>query len=62
MFHGHEDDVDDEAEDDPQVKKRACDKTVEVLFDPPPAATTIPLQAMVDEQPAAWRTSFVVRA
>ncbi|TNN27022.1 hypothetical protein EYF80_062834 [Liparis tanakae] len=44
MLHAHEDDVDDQADDDPEVKEGARDEAVEALLEPPPAATAAPLQ------------------
>lgn len=43
MFHGCEDGANNDADDDDQVKERVRDKSV-LLFEPSPAATTVPLQ------------------
>lgn len=44
MFHGCEDGANNDADDDDQVKERVRDKGVKLLFEPSPAATTVPLQ------------------
>jgi len=56
MLHAHEEDVDDEADDDPEVKEGARDEAGEPLLEPPPAATAAPLQEDVGEDRAAART------
>lgn len=61
MLHGHEDDVDDEADDDSKVEERAHDKRAEPLFEPPPTATTVPLQEEVREGgPTRWTRPLVL--
>lgn len=60
MHHGHEVDVDDEADDDHEVKERVRDNGVEPLFEPPPTAATVPLQEEVGQDEATWRTQPLV--
>lgn len=60
MLHGHEDGVDDEAGDDPEVEERVHDEGVKSMFETAPAATTIPLQDVVGEDVTTWRTQPVV--
>lgn len=52
MVGRHVEDVEDQTDDDHQVKERVRDKGVEPLFAPAPAATTVPLE----EDEATWRT------
>lgn len=42
MLHGAEDDVDDEADGNPQVEEGVGDDGVELPFEPTPAAATVP--------------------
>lgn len=49
MLHGHEDGVKDNTNCDAKVYKRVHDNGVEPLFEPLPAATTVPLQKDVGE-------------
>lgn len=44
MFNGCDDGANNDAADDDQVKERVRDKGVKLLFEPSPAATTVPLQ------------------
>ena len=60
MFHGHEDGVEDDADSDAQVHERVHDDGVEPQFEPPPTATTIPLQEDVGEGIPTWRTWTLV--
>lgn len=60
MFHGHEDGVEDDADDDPEVKERVHDKGLEALFEPPPTATTVPLEEEVGEGEPTRRTRAVL--
>lgn len=60
MIHGHEDGVEYEADDDPKVKERVHDEGVELLFEPLPTATTVPLQEEVGEDQPTWRTRPLV--
>ena len=48
MLHGHEDGVEDDADSDPQVEEWAHNKGAKLLFEPPPAATTVLLQNSVN--------------
>lgn len=56
MLHGAEDDVDDEADDNPQVKTRVCDDGVEPALEPTPAAAAVPRQEELRSGVAARRT------
>ena len=56
MLHGHEEGVDDEADLDPEVEERVHHEGVEPLFEPPPTATTVPLQEEVGTDEPTWRT------
>lgn len=56
MLHGHEDDVDDETENDAKVEERVCDEGAEPLFEPPPAATAVPLTEEVGTGEPTWTT------
>lgn len=60
MFRSHEDSVEDEADDNPEVEERVCDEGVEPLFEPPPITTTVPLQEEVGEDKPAQRTRPLV--
>lgn len=60
MLHGHEDDVDDEADDDRKVKERVHDDCVESLFEPPPTATTVPLEEEVSQDGATWKARLLL--
>lgn len=44
MLHGYEDDVDDDTDDNPEVKEGVRDDGMEPLFQPPPTTATVPLQ------------------
>lgn len=56
MLQAAEDDVDDEADDNPEVKERVCDGGMEPAFEPTPAAATVPLQEELSTGGAARRT------
>lgn len=56
MVSGHEDDVDNEADDDAEIEEGVGDHGVEPLFEPAPAATAVPLQEEVGQEEAAQRT------
>lgn len=56
MLNGHEDDVDNEADDDAEIEEGVRDHRVEPLFEPAPAATAVPLQEEVGQEEAARRT------
>lgn len=44
MLHSHEEDVDNDADDDPEVKEGVGDDGVDPLFQPSPTAATVPPQ------------------
>lgn len=56
MLHAAEDDVDDEADDNPEVKERVCDDGMEPVFEPTPAAAAVPRQDALGSGEAAPRT------
>lgn len=56
MLHCQKEGVDDEADDDPEVEERVHDDGVVPLFEPTPAATTVPLQEAVSQDGATWTT------
>lgn len=56
MLHAAEDDVDDEADDNPEVKEGVCDDGVEPVFEPTPTAATVPRQEALGSAAAAPRT------
>lgn len=60
MLHGHEDGVEDNADGDSQVDKWIHDDDIQPLFDPPPAATAVPLQEEVGKTVPTWRTRPLV--
>lgn len=60
VVHGHEHNVNNEADDDPQVEERAHDEGVDSLFEPPPAAAAVPLQKEVGQGGATWTTWLLV--
>lgn len=60
MLHGNVKRVEDEADDDSKVEERVRDEGVEPLFEPPPAATTVPLQEEAGEDGPTWRTRPLV--
>lgn len=60
MLHCQKDGVDDEADDDPEVEERVHDDGVVLLFEPTPAATTVPLEEVVSRDGATWTTRPLV--
>lgn len=56
MHHGHEDGIDNEADDDAEIEEGVRDHGVEPLFEPAAAATAVPLQEEVGQEVAAQRT------
>lgn len=56
MLHGHEDGVKDDTDGDAEVNKRIHYDGKETLFEPTPAATTVPLQEGVGKGIPTWRT------
>lgn len=56
MSHGIDDDVDYEADDDSEVKKRVHDHSVEPLFQPTPTAAAVPLREEVGHDVTTRRT------
>lgn len=56
IIHAAEDDVDDEADDNPEVKERVCDDGMEPVFEPTPTATAVPRQDALGSGEAAPRT------
>lgn len=56
MLHGHEDGVEDDTDSDAEVNERIHDDGKETLFEPTPAATTVPLQEDVGKGIPTWRT------
>lgn len=60
MLHGHEDGVEDDADGDGEVDERVHYDGVKPLFQPPPTATTVPLQEDIGEGVPAWRTRPLV--
>lgn len=47
MVHCQKDDVDDEADNNPEVKERVHDDGVELLFEHTPTAATVPRQELL---------------
>lgn len=55
MLHSHEDHIDNDADDDPEVKEGVGDDGVDPLFQPPPTAAAVPPQEELGGAGAARR-------
>lgn len=56
MVQGHEDGAEDDEDGDAEVEEWVGDEGVEPLFEPPPTATTVPLEQEAGHDKPTWRT------